>query len=612
MSIEIRGRTSDPLPMLARRGSLLLSLFLLGIPGCQHRSAVPGEDAAVLDGEVKEDGRLLPDGYIYLPDGFKADSYTPEVCKKEQVQEKTYSDPRSNFTLVLPIQFSVQATTISSATSVESAAAATYKGVSAAVVTRAPEKSTATQEMQAIIGHLSADLLKLGAFSTLAQGTAGKSTEGYSDVKEAIIDFSATSELSVSALRNAILASLLLRKESALSNLPSTAGATATEFRARFSLVYRSSKQVAISAAAMDKDEYKDYFSTLSFLVDDLSNGTAIALAGASTKFECDIGTIAGPATADIIWVVDESGSMTDNRQDIVNNANTFFSKALAAGLDFRMGVTGVKKPTSGEIILGKFCSRSSSSSDDDGGEDRFLEPTEQSTFSSCVNNPPYYEGSEEFGLSGLYYGIKRHLPRATSSKSAVRKNAKLAIIIATDEAAMELKQGGWFGSAMGFMDDLDFLTNPTCSLSSTKQTQLKSSISAIVDLVTGVTDSEAKATVHLIGGTCKSSCQAEIPWGYQELVTATGGQSGDVCQKDLSSTLSVIIDNITGSASPRVLKYIPITSSLSVEANGLRLQRSRYQGYDYNAQSNSLTFIKVKVQKGNQVVASYLRFVTK
>ena len=35
---------------------------------------------------------------------------------------------------------------------------------------------------------------------------------------------------------------------------------------------------------------------------------------------------------ADIIWVMDESGSMNDNRYDIVNNAAALFAKAKAAG----------------------------------------------------------------------------------------------------------------------------------------------------------------------------------------------------------------------------------------------------------------------------------------
>jgi hypothetical protein len=40
------------------------------------------------------------------------------------------------------------------------------------------------------------------------------------------------------------------------------------------------------------------------------------------------------------------------------------------------------------------------------------------------------------------------------------------------------------------------------------------------------------------------------------------------------------------------------------------QLTRSRTQGFDYNSASNSLLFIGVKYQKGDQVVASYRRWI--
>ena len=55
------------------------------------------------------------------------------------------------------------------------------------------------------------------------------------------------------------------------------------------------------------------------FLLDDLSNGTGLATSQDTDTVECDPFSIQSHASADIIWVVDESGSMDDNRQDIVN-----------------------------------------------------------------------------------------------------------------------------------------------------------------------------------------------------------------------------------------------------------------------------------------------------
>ncbi len=101
-----------------------------------------------------------------------------------------------------------------------------------------------------------------------------------------------------------------------------------------------------------------------------------------------------------------------------------------------------------------------------------------------------------------------------------------------------------------------------------------------------------------------------EYPWGYEQLVKATGGQTADICQKNLGTTLQLIIDSITGAASPVVLDLVPISASLAVALGLKSLPRSRQQGFDYSAASNSIIFFGVSFQKGDQVVASYRRWV--
>ena len=44
-----------------------------------------------------------------------------------------------------------------------------------------------------------------------------------------------------------------------------------------------------------------------------------------------------------------------------------------------------------------------------------------------------------------------------------------------------------------------------------------------------------------------------------------SGGQVGDVCQKNLGKTLQLIINSISGKSSPAVLEYVPMSASLAV-----------------------------------------------
>jgi hypothetical protein len=293
---------------------------------------------------------------------------------------------------------------------------------------------------------------------------------------------------------------------------------------------------------------------------------------------------------------------MSDNRQDIVNNANNFFARALSSGLDFRMGVTNVCDPEgSCKEAVGKLCS---DAPDKMGGPDRFLLPSEQSIFSECIKDPPCSEPASEYGLVNALQAVKKHLPRSAKAMDKIRSQAKLVLIIATDELPQELKDhyGGYSYNAID-----------TCMLAAADQTKVNAFIQPYLELFKGISDPEGAAMVHLIGGVCSSSCSSkpEIGHGYIELAQQLGGQMGDVCQKDLGNTLQVIIDSIVAGASPLKLEYVPISSSLAVAMDNKMIPRGRTSGFDYRttAEGPVLVFIDVRYQKGSEIIASYKRW---
>jgi hypothetical protein len=189
-----------------------------------------------------------------------------------------------------------------------------------------------------------------------------------------------------------------------------------------------------------------------------------------------------------------------------------------------------------------------------------------------------------------------------------IREGAKLAVIIVTDEAPQELKAGSLFEGKEGFLEESD-LERTKCQLSPEKQWQTQEFVKPFLELISGSESPESKATVHLISGVCGSICDHEMPYGYIEIAQASSGQVADICQKDLSATLQVIIENIAASASPHVLRYLPISSTLTVELDGQMLARSRSQGFIYQAASNSITFVNVPISKGSKVNLTYQRF---
>jgi len=178
--------------------------------------------------------------------------------------------------------------------------------------------------------------------------------------------------------------------------------------------------------------------------------------------------------------------------------------------------------------------------------------------------------------LDNAKAAVTKHLPRAANDPSKIRPDAKLVIIVATDETPNEL------------MGVLSYTNYSQCTLDATTQGKVNLVIQPYLSLFQGVTDPQATAVLHVIGGVCNSSCDADVAHGYKELVQQLGGQVGDVCQKSLGDTLQVIIDSIVAAASPIKLDHVPISASLGVMLDGAEIKRSRTNGFDYRASAHS------------------------
>ncbi|MBW2731959.1 MAG: hypothetical protein JRH20_06165 [Deltaproteobacteria bacterium] len=493
---------------------------------------------------------------------------------------------------------------------------------------------SAATDVQGELSHLLAKLSSSppggdGALLVRSSGTQAKTHDRYDAVFGTFLDLQLTRSADLSRVRNELIAGLLDRSMGDFANLPGPYGGSHSDYIIRLVTLRRfvfertsggqlmldadgypaedllrpEGRRVIVMGAIAARANYEAPTRQTGFIADDLANGTAVATHSDTVDDECDVGTISDRPIADIIWVMDESGSMDDVRRNVVNNAQNFFSRAIASGLDFRMGVTNVLNPNlaANKPLVGKFCSVASPIPNHDGGADRFLLPGEQDIFGSCILNPPGYEGGAEYGLVNAYESVVRHLPRSTDQLERIRNKASTVIIVVTDEAPQELES--IIGSA-----------TKTCNLSATQQLGVNNALEEYLDLFKGVSNTEGKAIMHLIGYLCGSKCPAQdeqkaVGHGYMELARALGGQIGDVCQQDLGSTLQAIIDSVVGAASPVKLEYVPIAASLAVAVDGTAFDRSRTRGFDYRAENNSIVFINVPFDKGSEVVASYKRW---
>jgi hypothetical protein len=441
---------------------------------------------------------------------------------------------------------------------------------------------------------------EFGTVSVRSLGNLTTSWEGFSTVVGIIVEIGGTGGGNVGAARHSLLPALMAYPASNFTNLPTSFGSATSSMVIAFQVLYRAQPQslinfpgrVMVMGAVVDRTAYDDTDLPTAIRAGDLSNGTGLAQWGDSDANECDPFDLVQLPVADIIWVIDDSGSTDPYRTSMKDNAVDLFDRATAAGLDFRMGVTSygptgygtICDPPVGAAVPGAGVSCSSATPvpplyNPQASSGRWLSPLERDAYGWCVCHPPNGDGGIEYGLEKARAATMSGLPRNAGNPRMVRPNATLVVIFVGDEddqapgyeAFPPVLPGtaDWTNHVQPFIDLWSGVANP------------------INMYPVGATPDMGIARVHAI--TTVGSCG--IVGGYPEVVTALGGQLGEICAGSLGPTLQLIIDDIIGSASPVTLDRTPISLSLACALGPDALDRSRVLGFDYNAAANSVIF---------------------
>ena len=175
-----------------------------------------------------------------------------------------------------------------------------------------------------------------------------------------MLNLTRNSATNVGWVRSLVAAALLQTTTTKLLGLPSPWGSGATTFVVRLATVLRADGRVIILGAVTSRTADDDASKLTSLISSEIASADGLARAGKATADSCLGQTLTAPpkSLVDIIWVMDESGSMQTKRANLAASATTFFQQAQQRGLDFRMGVTNVVSPSgSWASAVGKFCS---------------------------------------------------------------------------------------------------------------------------------------------------------------------------------------------------------------------------------------------------------------
>ncbi len=423
-------------------------------------------------------------------------------------------------------------------------------------------------------------------------------------------------------LRNSMLYIMSGQGAGAYTGLPTAVGGAGSQFVLNFQILVRPATQrILVVAAVLDRPSY-DSPSNASFFLNDLTNGTSLAVAGARRGKACNPFVTAGQAVADFIWMSDISGSTDDDRGRVAGAAQRVFQALATNGVDFRMGVVQHIENSfnrgagNGGTLLGAGFTRN------------------QTDFVSYFG----LGGGDgcEFGLDATSSAIARALPRTPTGQPEnarrLREGATLAIVYVSDEYANEVTEGqcgydpGGAACNTGIGDLFTAGNNNICTFAPNAAQQACID-SVVAPYIQQIRDQGGVAFAQVINPNPPGQCnqgQFRCPQagsqesnepgrGYLEVVNALGGTYYSPCVDDPGQALQTIVDAVTGAASQFQLTGQPISSTIKVGITRMgtgmttEVLRSKSSGFDFDPVSNAVFFRGAgRPAVGDRVTVSY------
>jgi len=242
----------------------------------------------------------------------------------------------------------------------------------------------------------------------------------------------------------------------------------------------------------------------------------------------------------DILWVIDDSGSMADNQDALAKNFNNFISQFLDKKIDFKMAITTTDGTSRRN---GKMVGNSSKLTrvQANANKDEFIK-----NFTRWVKVGTYGSGIEQ-GLKCASSFLDRY------STSFLREDAYLAIVFLSDEEDQSEKKVSEY-------------------LARFQATKKNKGMVKAYSIVT--TKMPIMAEWETIGNR------------YMEVSKATSGSSSEITE-DFSSTLKDIGGSIVNLINRFALAEIPFDNAISVFVNNTQVTN----GWTFDSTAHTLKF---------------------
>ena len=296
--------------------------------------------------------------------------------------------------------------------------------------------------------------------------------------------------------------------------------------------------------------------------------GSNFSVLSSSSQFEQTSNYV--PRKLDVLFVIDNSGSMSSSQTALANNFPSFINYFRTKGYDYQIAVT-TTDAFYGDQFNGQACS---------------LCNEEQTRFRSGTTPKTYVINSNTADLenvfaSNVYVGIGGSGDeRAFSSfKAALNSNlnvgfrrdgAYLAVIIVSDEEDF---------SQNAFTINENY-SNPDLHTVESYKTYLETLTSGV-----GGTDFQV-STISIVDEPCRASLGPgrKIGLRYMELADLTGGTKNSICE-----SFDGVLNNISAAIASQIVAQFqltrePLLSSVRVLVDGALIPQDADNGWSYDS----------------------------
>ena len=287
-----------------------------------------------------------------------------------------------------------------------------------------------------------------------------------------------------------------------------------------------------------------------------LANPLALA------SFQTDLFTQSN-GVVDILWVIDDSGSMADERLILGSDFQGFLNELVAIQSDYQIGVTSLNGVDQGQLKPSVTATP---------GLRIITNATPNAT--AVFQELTTYPTSRLHWDQGLRMGELALSPPNTApggtNEGFVRPNAALAVIVVTNG------EDGSYG-------DPDYYTRFYQGVKGPGNERLVTFSTLGGDLPNGCTPA---VDLGKLGGTAPPATR------YASVSFGTGGVVGSICDSDFAGTLLRIVQALN-----TLRKVFPLTlpsasGTLTVTVNGVVIPQSVVNGWQYQANTNSVVFL--------------------